>query len=287
MALSSACAKKEIDRKLDAIVDFAGVERYLDTPVKRYSSGMHVRLGFAVAAHLEPDILIVDEVLAVGDAEFQKKCIGKMQDVSREEGRTVLFVSHNMPAIKSLCSNALLLEQGSIAFAGITNDALRMYLGGDSLHLHYREINAEKNGFTWLNAGIKNTGGIFDDPIKRDAPIELHFSYINLTNEPLLYFNIKIKDEDGNYILVTTSFEASVVLKAGEGKATMIIPACFFNEGNYIFDVMVIGKTNTGYIRLFIETDLLNINIIPEDRGIGNWMGKEPGYIRHIFEWET
>ena len=104
--------KTEIDRKLDEIVDFAGVEKYLDTPVKRYSSGMMVRLGFAIAAHLEPEILVVDEVLAVGDAEFQKKAIGKMQDVSKGEGRTVLFVSHNMAAVKSLCKTGVVLKNG-------------------------------------------------------------------------------------------------------------------------------------------------------------------------------
>ena len=118
----------EITSKLDEIVDFAGVERYLDTPVKRYSSGMIVRLGFAVAAFLEPEILVVDEVLAVGDAEFQKKAIGKMQDVSRGEGRTVLFVSHNMAAVKSLCSRGVVLENGLMTFEGAVEDAVEHYM---------------------------------------------------------------------------------------------------------------------------------------------------------------
>src|SRR5579859_6145344 len=120
--------KKEIRKKFDEIVDFAGVERYVDTPVKRYSSGMYVRLAFAVAAFLEPEILIVDEVLAVGDAEFQKKCLGKMQDVSEKEGRTILFVSHNMGAIKSLCTKGMLLEKGRLSFVGETNAAINKYL---------------------------------------------------------------------------------------------------------------------------------------------------------------
>lgn len=118
----------EITRKLDEIVDFAGVERYLDTPVKRYSSGMTVRLGFAVAAFLEPEILVVDEVLAVGDAEFQKKAIGKMQDVSRGEGRTVLFVSHNMAAVRSLCRRGILLEDGGLFFDGDVETTVDKYL---------------------------------------------------------------------------------------------------------------------------------------------------------------
>ena len=121
--------KQEITRKLDEIVDFSGCERYIDTPVKRYSSGMTVRLGFAIAAHLDPEILVVDEVLAVGDAEFQKKAIGKMQDVSRGEGRTVLFVSHNMTAVKQLCKNGVLLENGKISYVGTAEDTITKYLG--------------------------------------------------------------------------------------------------------------------------------------------------------------
>ncbi len=120
--------RAEINRKLDEIVDFAGVERYLDTPVKRYSSGMMVRLGFAVAAFLEPDIMVVDEVLAVGDAEFQKKAIGKMQDVSRGNGRTVLFVSHNMAAVRSLCQRGIILENGRLSYDGDVDDAVDRYL---------------------------------------------------------------------------------------------------------------------------------------------------------------
>lgn len=120
--------KAEITRKFDEIVDFAGVVKYIDTPVKRYSSGMTVRLGFAIAAHLEPEILVVDEVLAVGDAEFQKKAVGKMQDVSNNAGRTVLFVSHNMPSVKNLCSRCLILRNGVMQFSGSTTEAVDLYL---------------------------------------------------------------------------------------------------------------------------------------------------------------
>lgn len=120
--------KAEITRKLDEIIDFSGCERYIDTPVKRYSSGMKVRLGFSVAAHLEPEILVVDEVLAVGDADFQKKAIGKMQDVSKGEGRTVLFVSHNMAAVRNLCQKGVVLRDGMTDFIGTANDAINHYL---------------------------------------------------------------------------------------------------------------------------------------------------------------
>ena len=120
--------KAEISRKLDEIIDFSGCERYIDTPVKRYSSGMTVRLGFAIAAHLEPEILVVDEVLAVGDAEFQKKAIGKMQDVSKGQGRTVLFVSHNMASVKSLCNRGVVLKDGQVDYIGEIEDAVNHYL---------------------------------------------------------------------------------------------------------------------------------------------------------------
>ncbi len=135
--------KQEIDRKLDEIVDFSGCERYIDTPVKRYSSGMTVRLGFAVAAHLDPEILVVDEVLAVGDAEFQKKAIGKMQDISHGEGRTVLFVSHNMGSIRALCKTGILLDKGSVIDSGDVNIVVNNYLSHDKLrNEHYRPINS-------------------------------------------------------------------------------------------------------------------------------------------------
>ncbi len=124
--------KKEISSKLDEIIEFSGCERYIDTPVKRYSSGMTVRLAFAVAAFLEPEILVIDEVLAVGDAEFQKKAIGKMQDISKEGGRTVLFVSHNMAALKSLCTRGIVLENGGVVFDGLTDASVQYYLSSNS-----------------------------------------------------------------------------------------------------------------------------------------------------------
>lgn len=127
--------KHEIDRKLDEIIDFSGVEKFIDTPVKRYSSGMYVRLAFAVAAHLDPEILVVDEVLAVGDADFQKKCLGKMDDVSKKEGRTVLFVSHNMAAVRQLCTRGILLRNGEMVFDGGTEETINEYLVENSVYL--------------------------------------------------------------------------------------------------------------------------------------------------------
>lgn len=162
--------KVEITRKLDEIVDFAGVEKYIDTPVKRYSSGMTVRLGFAIAAHLEPEILVVDEVLAVGDAEFQRKAIGKMQDVAKGEGRTVLFVSHNMAAVRSLCTKGVLLENGTVNYQGTIDATISLYLKGketvqknriidnvkwkkNTLHIDCIEINGTEYATSVIHGG--------------------------------------------------------------------------------------------------------------------------------------
>ena len=168
----------EIRRKLDEIVDFSGCERYLDTPVKRYSSGMMVRLGFAVAAHLEPEILVVDEVLAVGDAEFQKKAIGKMQDVSRGGGRTVLFVSHNMAAVRNLCKTGILLNQGRVEFSGNVDDVVDTYISANKTELcpkcilqetdHIRRPNISQE-FEILEATLCNASAV----IATNEPIEL------------------------------------------------------------------------------------------------------------------
>ena len=182
--------RHEIDRKLDEIVDFAGVERYIDTPVKRYSSGMTVRLGFAVAAFLEPEILVVDEVLAVGDAEFQKKAIGKMQDVSKGEGRTVLFVSHNMAAVRSLCSKGVLLENGQIVYQGNTDDTINLYLNKESL----KESDNIKDRIAWK----KHTITIDDIEINNSVKF---FSTIASNQKEL---NVKIKGYTQEDILVDT-----------------------------------------------------------------------------------
>jgi len=190
--------KAEIKRKFDEIVDFAGVERYVDTPVKRYSSGMYVRLAFAVAAHLESEILIVDEVLAVGDAEFQKKCIGKMGDVSKEEGRTILFVSHNMDSVRTLCNKGIVLSNGGIAYDGDVNEAISTY-----------SINGEQT----LVTNIENV------PLNANAIIK-SFSIDNL---PV------ITHSDLNYTLSIKSREinntASLVLMIydGFGQRTAIV----------------------------------------------------------------
>ena len=203
--------KKEIASKIDEIIEFSGCERYIDTPVKRYSSGMTVRLAFAVAAFLEPEILIIDEVLAVGDAEFQKKAIGKMQDISRQGGRTVLFVSHNMAAVKSLCTRGIVLEHGKVVFEGGIDESVDYYLHSNIISKteHFREIGYfDLSNHT--NKKLKNCGivsveiycnGQRTNTLVTGSKVEFKFKY-KLThkyNEPVL--GIVIKDENENEIL--------------------------------------------------------------------------------------
>ena len=162
--------KQEITKKLDEIVDFSGCERYIDTPVKRYSSGMMVRLGFAVAAHLDPEILVVDEVLAVGDAEFQKKAIGKMQDVSRGEGRTVLFVSHNMASVRALCKHGVLLENGMIGYAGGIDETILRYLQNNKMKAGGSIMDGIQYESHEIRVSSMTINGSVSNIIEMDAP---------------------------------------------------------------------------------------------------------------------
>ena len=170
--------RSEIQSKLDEIVDFSGCERYIDTPVKRYSSGMMVRLGFAVAAHLDPEILVVDEVLAVGDAEFQKKAIGKMQDVSKGEGRTVLFVSHNMGSVARLCKTGIVLEHGQTAYMGTARQAIDYYLNIDSMKNTAYEAASDKP-IQVLSAKLRNSKGELSSQISSSEHVTVEVTTKN------------------------------------------------------------------------------------------------------------
>jgi len=187
--------KREIDRKLDEIIDFAGIEPFIDTPVKRYSSGMYVRLAFAVAAHLEPEILLVDEVLAVGDAEFQRKCIGKMGDVSKKEGRTVLFVSHNMAAVEKLCRRGFLLEKGRIAKSGEMGEVIDAYLqdGRDaSLPLSERKERWGSQRIRVQKIELRNERGLVINQVKSGDLLDIYLYFENDTPGKIRKFTASI-----------------------------------------------------------------------------------------------
>jgi lipopolysaccharide transport system ATP-binding protein len=273
--------KKEIDAKIDEIVEFSGCERYVDTPVKRYSSGMKVRLAFAVAACLEPEILIVDEVLAVGDAEFQKKAISKMKDVSKGGGRTVLFVSHNMSAVKSLCTKAVLLENGEIADYGDTDAVISNYLTGAENIANHRVLNISKEGFTIKELGVRAKGKELTDPILEDEMVEVYFTYDNQSTESI-HFTLNFKGEDGQVFMTTSSQHQPDLVKKGAHTSVVHFPANFFNEGTFNIDLKVV---HGGKMPIIIEDDALVFLMNPEEKPIGSWMGKKKGYIKGKFDW--
>ncbi|MEI3788302.1 MULTISPECIES: ABC transporter ATP-binding protein [unclassified Chryseobacterium] len=196
--------RKEITRKFDEIVAFSGVERYIDTPVKRYSSGMYVRLAFAVAAHLESEILIVDEVLAVGDADFQKKCIGKMGDVTRGEGRTILFVSHNMAAVKQLCNSGILMKNGMLADQGSINQVLENYIIHElSPNSEFKYIEDLSKKAQIHNVKIFNSKNIETMEFSHTDDININIDYINRSVTKGVRVNIAILDKFENVIFIT------------------------------------------------------------------------------------
>lgn len=275
--------RKEIDSKLDEIVDFAGIGKYIDTPTKRFSSGMIVRLGFAVAAFLEPEILIVDEVLAVGDAEFQKKAIGKMKDVSKGEGRTVLFVSHNMAAVKSLCTKGLLIDKGMIRKAGDVDDVLMEYLTSDSSKQNFSQLNTEKEGFQMLSIGVKKANGDYNAYIQQKDEVAIEFHFINNSANDI-DFTVKLKGEDGQYFLTTSTVVANKEVPKGKHKMSMRFPAQFFNEGVFFLDILVIENKRSILLNM---PDICSFNVNPDPKPLGVWMGKAEGYLKPSFHWQT
>lgn len=280
--------KKEIDSKIDEIIDFSGCERYIDTPVKRYSSGMSVRLGFAVAAHLDPEILVVDEVLAVGDAEFQKKAIGKMHDVSKGEGRTVLFVSHNMTSIKALCKRGVILKNGLLVDDGPVDTIVTHYLRGDNEVDNYKcwEIPEIKGGeFELLEIGVRRKGGDFSDVMRMDQDIEIVIKYRLKKPIENFWITMHMKNEQGNKIF---SFGGGGRCydkhhEAGEYLQICTIPADFLNWGSYAIDFVAI-KQDPNINLMVVENDVVSFVVSNKIVAIGDYMGKEPGDVTPKFD---
>jgi len=228
--------KWEIDRKLDEIIDFAGVERYIDTPVKRYSSGMMVRLGFSVAAHLEPEILIVDEVLAVGDAEFQKKCLGKMGEVSKNDGRTILFVSHNLRAIKSLCKRAIFIENGKISQEGNIDNIISRYLTDGALFASYENSTSDdRSKILYCRVNEQENGMVrASDTVSIDICYYLEQDLSGVILACIAYSDM------GNMIFSSEAndiFRFDVLGKKGEHRLRILFPRDFFNTKRYRFRI--------------------------------------------------
>lgn len=275
--------RAEIERKFDEIVAFAEIEKFLDTPVKRYSSGMYVRLAFAVAAHLEPEILIVDEVLAVGDAQFQKKCLGKMGDVAKE-GRTVLFVSHNMDAVRNLCMRALLLRTGKLELLGETNDVVRHFMGFDrtsatmDLYLSSRCIQIDK-------IKIVNSAGQLAESLRWDEEFAIHVYYQVLEELDGLAIGIMLINEDGIPVLHTSSRSAlnTPELSKGKGISRVVIPRHLLSPGVY----SVFLNAHTPYEGLCSTYNAISFRVVDTGREVVGKVGtmRWPGVVSPVLEW--
>lgn len=256
-------SRQEISAKLDEIVEFAGVSRYIDTPVKRYSSGMTVRLGFSIAAHLEPEILIVDEVLAVGDAEFQKKAIGKMQDVSKGEGRTVLFVSHNMASIQALCSRLIVLSEGGVIFNGDVNYGIKYYLNKDkkSDTSGYKLIESNSNGFSFIDITLKNPENEVTHLFYYKQSIHISFKYKIIKSLSSFVLLFRLTNEEG--ITIFTSWDKDDKMERIEEVdsiycASLKLPPSILKKGIY-FITLAAHTPNVEILDL--QEDVLSFEI--------------------------
>ncbi|HTA27415.1 MAG TPA: ABC transporter ATP-binding protein [Bacteroidia bacterium] len=282
--------RQEITRKFDEIVAFSGIERYIDTPAKRYSSGMFVRLAFAVAAHLDSEILIADEVLAVGDAEFQKKCLGKMKDVT-SEGRTVLFVSHSMPAVRSFCKTAVLLRNGSVSMTGNVDEVVKEYmLRGDDENQNIKTFSPPlhiSNNAKMYSLSIYQPGKSIVEPIAIDAPVIIEADIEISEVPPGKYYHITyiFKGDEGNILFISNSGMADnfSIDFIGRQKIQCFIPANFFNSGTFYVSFQFVENRNKVIIR---EEDVINLVLIEGERQLGSWMGHTPGFLKPKFEWK-
>jgi lipopolysaccharide transport system ATP-binding protein len=290
--------RAEIQRKFDEIVGFAGVEQFIDTPVKRYSSGMYVRLGFAVAAHLDPDILIVDEVLAVGDAAFQKKCLGKMEDVARE-GRTVLFVSHNMFSVKSLCQRGVLLEDGQVRFDGEISKTVDTYLGTGASYSGECKWDspdqAPGDGRVRLKSVRTVTEGKVSGEVDIDKAFRIEVEYWNLEPNGKRLVSIHVLNSMGITVLTSANMPSvsstpdpwsGQAFPRGLFKTSCTIPGLFLNDGPYSISVYI----NDGNVFdvILVEKEVLTFSV--RETGVmrkeflaGPWLG----VVRPLLSWET
>ncbi|UOQ67733.1 ABC transporter ATP-binding protein [Hymenobacter volaticus] len=271
--------KIEIQSKFDEIVAFSGVEQFLDTPVKRYSSGMYVRLAFAVAAHLEPDILIIDEVLAVGDADFQKKCLGKMHDVSLNQGRTILFVSHNMQAVNSLCDKGLWLQQGQVKAIGEAVTVVNRYLT-------YNQQQNPKRSWTDPADAPGNDKIRFkqvelipqlaqpDAPLDIRAPLTIKFQFWNFSESIYINTHLTLFSYNGECVFDVASLP--LLCQKGIVSGECIIPGNFLNDGSFYISLYVLKDTTTN---LYDYEQCLSFDL--EDYRTGTqWYGKWWGVVR-------
>ena len=289
--------KAEIDRKFNEMVQFAEVEKFIDTPVKHYSSGMYLRLAFAVAAHLEPEILLIDEVLAVGDSAFQKKCLGKMNDVAAA-GRTVLFVSHNLGAMVNLCPRAILLSQGRKVADGPSHDVVAQYVQSGVEFMSERvwesPENAPGNDTVRLHRVRVLSLGAATRDVSIEEPVSVEIEFWNLRNDAELSSNIHLLDKMGVEVLSSANFRSTSLTldewsgrkyPAGLFRSTCTIPGHFLNEGLYSVNVLVLNRNRR--IEL-LAREVISFDVHDTGAMRAEWMGgRWLGVIRPKLAWHT
>jgi len=290
--------RDEILKKFDEIVAFAGVEQFIDTPVKRYSSGMYVRLGFAVAAHLDPEILIIDEVLAVGDAAFQKKCLGKMEDVS-QEGRTVIFVSHNMLSVKSFCRRGVLLEQGKVKADDEISHVIDSYMGTETVRSGEVVWEGPDNAPGDERARLKSVRSVCDGTVKAnvdiDKPFRVEVEYWNLVAGSRRFVSIHVANSMGITVFASSNMTSvsttpdpwySRPYPRGLFKTACEIPGFLLNEGPHSVTIYINESSASNHI--VFEREILNFTVMEtgamrKEFPTGPWLG----IIRPRLNWET
>jgi lipopolysaccharide transport system ATP-binding protein len=270
--------KHEIVKHFDAIVDFAGIERFLDTPVKRYSSGMYVRLGFAIAAHLEPEILVVDEVLAVGDADFQKKSIGKMKDVSKS-GRTLIFVSHNLTAVQGLCNKGVYLNKGEMIIQDSVDNVINEYVKNVSKFQLKQSWDLPENApgndlIRIKNIHLEPLVDLQGKNMDVRTPLKMHFEYWNLEDGLNLNLSLFLYSMTGECIFNVANHTKAY--KKGIIKSELVIPGDFLNDGSYYLSIMIV-RDAMAPVYFFEEALAFDIHDFREGT---EWYGKWPGAIR-------
>jgi lipopolysaccharide transport system ATP-binding protein len=285
----------EIERKLDEIVAFAEVEKFVDTPVKHFSSGMYLRLAFAVAAHLEPEILIVDEVLAVGDARFQKKCLNKMKDVG-QQGRTVLFVSHNMPAITRLCERSILIEEGKVVVDGPSNQVVSAYLNAGQGTTAVREwsdlVKAPGGEIARLRAvRIRGEKGQITDAVDIRRPVALEMEFDVIESGHVLLPHFQLVNDEGVELFVALDVDPDWRKRPrpmGRYISTAWVPGNFMAEGTFFVGAFL-NAINPN-INQFTEREAVAFQVIDSldgDSARGDWAGRLGGVVRPLLKWET
>lgn len=279
-------SKTEVDRKFEEIVDFSGIETYINTPVKRYSSGMYVRLAFAVAAHLDPEILIVDEVLAVGDAGFQKKCLGKMGDVAKS-GRTILFVSHNMTAIQSLCKQVMWIDNGIVCQKGVADEVVTEYL-----HTAYRSVmeklwpdrsiapGNDRVRFRSARIVLAEQAMKNFEVITVETPLDIEFEYWNMVPDLMINLSLHLYNLEGTCVLNVGTMAKRYPI--GLIRAVCHIPGNFLNDETYRIMIMAVQDQSFAITKV---DDILIFEVREIER-TGGWHGKWGGLVRPTFEWK-